>query len=183
MTTKRWFWLAVAMQVLLLLGVAGRHGLTLITGQPVLLKTAPIDPWDPLRGEYLTLNYDISRFAEGQVEMAGAPYQSGQTVWVVLQKGEPYWTATRLAASRPATLSGDQVALKGRVLWYYQELGPEPKLELAVRYGIERFYVPEGQGRELENRRPELSVEVKVDRFGRAGLSRVFLDGKEIVWR
>lgn len=183
MTPKRWFWLAVALQVLLLVGVVGRHGFTLWTGQPVLLKTAPIDPWDPLRGEYVTLNYEISRFEGGNVPMAGTPYQSGQTVWVVLQKGEPYWTAVRLSASRPQDLSAGQVALRGRVLYYYADMGPDRKVEVALRYGIERFYVPEGQGREIENRFPQLSVEALVDPYGRAALTRLFVDGKEISFR
>ena len=57
---KSKFFLAVAIQLVIIL-------LLLITkisifsgGEEVLLKIAPVDPRDPLRGDYVTFRYDIS---------------------------------------------------------------------------------------------------------------------------
>lgn len=186
MTAKRWFWLAVALQLLLLFGLIGRHSYTLATGTPVVLKTEPVDPWDPFRGEYVRLSYTISQFEEGELPMQGAPYRSGQAIWVTLQPGNPYWTAVAVSDRRPSGLTAGQVALRGNVQWYdpgWAE-GPQPiKARVFIRYGIEQFYVPEGEGPGLEQRQRDMHVEALVDGFGRAALKRVFLEGKEIRWQ
>lgn len=188
LTRKRWFWVAVIAQVLVLFGMIGVHQYTLATGKPVMLKTEPVAPWDPLRGEYVALRYTISHFQVGQLPMEGMPYKRGQTVWVTLQAGEPEWTAVALSDQKPTTQS-DEIAIRGEVEWVNQDLvedGLQLVPEVNIRYGIEQFYVPEGQGQELQNlvRIPgSLQVEVLVDRFGRAALHRVFRDGQEIRWR
>ncbi|HEY3366040.1 MAG TPA: GDYXXLXY domain-containing protein [Symbiobacteriaceae bacterium] len=187
MSAKK-FWLAVAVQILILFGLIGVHSYTLVTGSPVLLKTAPVDPWDPFRGDYVSLNYDISRLHPDALPMTGLPYQSGQEVWVTLKAGNPYWTAAAVSDRRPA-VTGGGIALKGTVQWYSEQYtappgGPSPvrPAELMIRYGIEQFYVPEGEGQKIQDQRPDISVEAMVDRFGRAALHKVFISGKEIQW-
>lgn len=207
---RRWFWLAVALQVLLLLGMIGRHAYTLQTGTPVRLKTAPVDPWDFLRGEYVRLNYEISGLRPEKIPMQGLPYQRNQLVWVTLKQADPYWVAVAVSSRRPQAGSGE-VVVQARVEWYHDEPSPAPPRDpvpptdappqppsetrpptqpepdswprLRLRYGIEQFYVPQGQGIELERRQAEMVVEGMVDRFGRIALKRVYLDGKEIVWQ
>jgi uncharacterized membrane-anchored protein len=190
---KRFFWLAVVLQILLLLGMVGRHGYTLMTGTPIKLQTLPVDPWDPFRGQYVQLNYAISNLEEGKVSFAGAPYRQGQAVWVTVAKGDPFWTAVAVSAGKPAP-AADTVALRGTVQWTDDgpDRGPDPSpapgpankpVTVFIHYGIEQFYVPEGQGKELEGRPRDLTVEALVDPFGRAALNRVFLEGKEIQWR
>ncbi len=169
------FWLAVVLQVLILLGMVGRYAYTISTGRPIMLKTAPIDPWDIIRGEYVRLNYAISGLNFDKVPMEGVPYKHGQLIWVTLREGKPFWTAVAVSDKRPVT-GPDDLAVQAIVEWY----GPST---LRLRYGIEQFYVPAGEGRDLERRRAELTVEAVVDRFGRAALHRVFLDGKEIRWQ
>lgn len=187
MTPKRLFWLAVAVQILVLTGMMSIHGFTVATGQPVRLQSVPVDPWDLFRGEYVILAYDISQFEPGQFPMEGTPYKRGQTVWVKLREGGPTATATAVAISsrRPAVGPGE-VAIKGRVEWYQEAhkdyWGSYPG-DLRIRYGVEQFYVPQGEGPGLERERERLIVEVKVDRFGRAALSRVFRGDEEIRWR
>ena len=183
MRNKRWLFVAaVALQVMLLLGMAARHTYTLQTGRPIRLETVPVDPWDMFRGEYVQLRYKISELSAGQIPMTGAPYERGQRVWVTLRQADPYWVAVALSDRKPA-VGGGEVALQGRVEWWMTEGGPTGGPQGSVHYGIEQFYVPEGEGPGLEERRLQISVEARVDRFGRAALSRVFVDGKEIEWR
>jgi len=181
---KQWFWLAVAIQVIVLLGMAARHAYTLKTGQPVMLETAPVDPWSPLRGQYVSLSYKISMLREGEVAFSGAPYRDGQRVWVTLRKGDPYWSAVSVSGVKPAVATGE-VAVLGTVQWmsWNGRANLRGPAEVSVRYGIEQFYVPEGQGEDIERERRNLTVEVRVDSFGRAALSRVFVDGREITWQ
>lgn len=184
MTRKRWFWVAVALQVLVLLGMVASHAYTLATGSPIVLKTAPVDPWDYFMGEHVVLRYEISRLDTAHVAVSGGPFKRDQTVWVTLRKGDPYWTAVSVSAKRPAAAGGGEIAVRALVN-YVGEMsvpgGPRQNV-VDVRYGIEQFYVPEGEGPKLEQQRTKISVEAKVDSFGRAGLSRVFVDGKEITW-
>lgn len=194
------FWLAVAVQLLVLFGMIGVHSYTVATGTPVLLKTAPVDPWDALRGQYVSLNYEISMLRPEQIPMTGLPYRSGQTIWVTLQKGNPYWTAVAVSDKRSAAAAG-QVIIKGIVQWYMEpfepkvaeptsppgappppETPPPQPARLMVRYGIEQFYVPEGQGEDLQRQVRDMSVEALVDSTGRAALHKVFLGDKEIKW-
>ncbi|MGE5675087.1 MAG: GDYXXLXY domain-containing protein [Mycobacterium leprae] len=180
MTTKRGFWLAVALQVLILLGMVGWHSYTVLTGRPVTLQTAPVDPWDPMRGQYVRLSYVISQLQGDKIPFIGSPYKPEQTVWVTLQEGNPYWTAIQVSDQRPTVRSG-QVALKARVQWFDEGKGNFPT-QVFVRYGgIEQFYVPEGEGEKLQSRR-DLSVEALVDSFGNVALHRVFAGDQEIKW-
>lgn len=204
MRPTRWMILAVAVQILFLLGMVGRHSYTLQTGTPVLLKPVPVDPWDMFRGEYVTLRYEMSSLDPGALPIEGKPFKRGQAVWVVLKPGDPYHVPVSVHAVRPGSLEAGQVAVRGTVEWWHEYESPPPRPapperprpgeptqpepqprqgELALRYGIEQFFVPQGEGRGLEESYEDLTVEVKVDRFGRAALSKVFLKGEEIRWR
>ncbi len=180
--TRR-FWLAVSVQVIILLLMVGVHGFTLMTGDPVLLKTAPFDYWDPFRGQYIELAYEISGISVDEVTLTGWPYTEGQRVWVTLQKGQPYWTAVAISDRKPGP-GPDQVALRGRISWIQPGIPGESIIDrIWLRYGIEQFYVPEGQGEDLQGRPVEMEVEALVDATGRAALRAVYLDGKPIEWR
>ena len=52
--------------------------------------------------------------------------------------------------------------------------------KIFVRYGIESYFIPEGEGRELERPAPgeEISILVAVDRFGNAGIKAVLINGQ-----
>ena len=52
--------LVAGLQVLVLAFMAGQREWITRTGQPVTLRTAPIDPNDPMRGAYVRLDYEIS---------------------------------------------------------------------------------------------------------------------------
>ncbi len=51
--------LVAALQVVLLAFMAGQREWILRTGAPLVLRTAPLDPDDPMRGAYVHLNYEI----------------------------------------------------------------------------------------------------------------------------
>jgi len=53
--------LVAALQVLVLAFMAGQREWISRTGTPLVLRTAPIDPNDPMRGAYVRLDYEISR--------------------------------------------------------------------------------------------------------------------------
>lgn len=50
----------VVLQLLVLAFMAGQREWIARTGTPLVLRTAPVDPNDPMRGAYIRLNYEIS---------------------------------------------------------------------------------------------------------------------------
>ena len=68
MRTK--FLIIVLLQVLLLTGMIGYRQHWVSTGERILLRTAPVDPRDIFRGDYVNLSYDISSL---DLDSLGAP--------------------------------------------------------------------------------------------------------------
>ncbi len=71
------FAVAGLIQIGLLGGMVADHASILRTGTEVALRTRAVDPRDFLRGDYVTLNYEISRIASG--ELSGKPSEGPNT--------------------------------------------------------------------------------------------------------
>jgi uncharacterized membrane-anchored protein len=162
----------VALQTAALLVMIGMKQWTLATGTPVALKAAPVDPRSLFRGDYVVLGFEIGRLARS-LPGVDDDHRSGQTVYVLLQPGERYWRAVSVHDDWPSAPAG-AVVIKGRI----QSADSDT---LNVRYGIENYFVPEGEGRDLEQQRreEEISFVVAVDRFGKAGIKAVIVNGEE----
>jgi uncharacterized membrane-anchored protein len=65
MRDRFWFMAVVALQALSLAGMIGYKPLILESGQTITLETAPRDPRDPMRGDFVRLNYLISNLDLG----------------------------------------------------------------------------------------------------------------------
>ncbi|MEO0406570.1 MAG: GDYXXLXY domain-containing protein [Cyanobacteria bacterium P01_A01_bin.135] len=171
---RRWaFWLPLVLQLGLILAAPARAIYTHTTGETVLLQTAPVDPYDLLRGYYVTLSYQISASdtldeLPGWQEIKEADRQSNLPLYVVLAppegaSGDQPWTPVSISRDRPQLSSG-QVALRGTYQWG------------RVVYGLERYYIPEDQRGEINERirqqhlsEPEAYlIEVKVDARGQS---------------
>ena len=121
-------------------------------GQEVLLKVEPVDPRDLLRGDYVSLGYDISTVPVKMIENRpeGSRLADGGAVRVRLEKGEDgFWhpTAAVLGEAFAAPPATGQVDVRGSVLsgWSLDQ-----DAAVHVVYGIGRFYLPEGEGRAIE---------------------------------
>ncbi len=148
----------VILQVLFLFGMIGVKYYTLASGTPILLKAAPVDPWDVFRGEYVRLEYDITWVDSGGLDLGG---NRQQDVYVVLEKGDKYWNAVGVYLDKPV-LTGGQVFIKGKA-GYFNNL----KGEYHVSYGIESYYVEEGTGIGLQQA-GGFDARIRIDRFGNA---------------
>jgi uncharacterized membrane-anchored protein len=165
------FYGAVAIQLALLLGMIGREAYTTSHGTRIMLKCLPVDPRGLFRGDYVILNYEISRPELAALKGMKEHYR-GEPVYVTLRKNGPFWSATGVYATLP-TLAGEETFIKGRF-----SAGDQ------VEYGIESFYVPEGKGRAIETRGRSqtlnLNAEIALDRFGHGVVTQIFLDGRAV---
>jgi uncharacterized membrane-anchored protein len=162
--TARWVWLVVAVQVAFLLGWAGYHEAVRHTAPTVRLKTRPVDPRDILRGDYMILNYEISR-APKPAWWSAESYQTDD-VFVVLRDEGGYAVIDTMLEHEPAA---DE-----KRHWLRAEAKSYPD-DLVIDYGVERFFVPEGKGTPSFT---TLELEASVSAAHRLYIRRVFLDGK-----
>jgi len=178
----RRFWIAaviVALMQTIILGyiIDGRAAI-LSHGAEVLLKTAPVDPRDLLRGDYVTLNYDISRVPASTLT-GGLPAADGDNVLSVrLQpQADGYWGIAESSFS-PLPEKAGTVVLKSLPLAYLPVAGQD---QISVDYGIERYYLPEGSGKDVEAaENSRLSVAVRVSGDGEAQIRSLLIDGKPV---
>ncbi len=146
-------------------------------GADALLKTAPVDPRDFLRGDYVVLNYDISSVPVVSI-VGGVPQEQGQkSLWVRLKPGDGgFYGIAESSFERLPELPGT-VVLHSRPFYSY---GPTSADHIRVEYGIERYYVPEGQGTALEKARQDgdVSIAIRVASDGTPQIRSLLVDGK-----
>ncbi|MFN3320708.1 MAG: GDYXXLXY domain-containing protein [Allorhizobium sp.] len=160
--------------------IEGRASI-LRSGTDVLLKTAPVDPRDLLRGDYVILTYDISTISTTSI--TGARPETGEVARlnVRLKPGaDGFWTVSAASFDPLAEELGSVVLISQPVTiydWEWQNAG-----NLTVSYGIERFYVPEGEGRPIEDGRNQgrVSVAVRVSDDGQAQIRALMLDNEPL---
>jgi uncharacterized membrane-anchored protein len=130
--------------------IAGRAAV-LRNGPEALLKVEPVDPRDLLRGDYVRLGFDISRIPVALVSnlpQGDAALPAGPIMVRIGRDADGYWRARSAMLGNAAALPvAGELDVRGMTagLWRI-----EPGAEIVVSYGIERFYVPEGEGRQIE---------------------------------
>lgn len=147
-------------------------------GAEVLLKVEPIDPRDLLRGDYVRLGYAISTLDRALIASPSGSLERGTGLLVRLAPGEDgLWQAVgaRLPDQPADAPEAGTVEIAGLV-----EVDQGFSDTVRVTYGIERFYLPEGQGRAIER---DLAVRpfrmlVAVADDGKAQI-KAFFDGQE----
>lgn len=149
---RRWLLIiAIAFQVLVLAFMAGKREYIAATGTVAYLRTAPIDPRDLFRGDYVRLKYEASIVplarASADITEQVKKYAFGETVYVVLRSTENGLAeVAELTTLKP---SGG-LFLKGRLAQSWQFGSAAPATTVAVEYGIEAYYVQQGKGLEIE---------------------------------
>ena len=132
--------------------IAGRAAI-LRNGKEVLVKVQPVDPHDLLRGDYIFLNNSISRIPVKLIANVpqGASSSDDGPIVVRLKKGaDGYWQPiTAWFGQAPSLPGADEADIAGHVAegWDLRE----PEMTIAPDYGIERFYLPEGEGMAIQN--------------------------------
>lgn len=148
----------------------------LSSGREIEVAVRPVDPRDLFKGDYVALGYDISRLDASLLvkDQIGPGKGPARTVYVTLaQQADQSWKPVAVSVSFPKSVGADQVVLRGASDRY---------LPRNVRYGIERYYLPEGTGRRVEDiaRHGKLAVILAVDSGGRAAIKGLVENGKRI---
>jgi uncharacterized membrane-anchored protein len=150
------------------------------TGRVVTLKVVPVDPRDMFRGDYVILNYKISRLNLN--EIAGDTDIEGRgAIYVTLAETAGLWEAVSVSRKFP-DVSGGQAVIRGEVASAYRDRQEDRENVVTVIYGIESFFVPEGKGRPIENERNQdnVTVDVALGSDGRAAIKALKVFGKPV---
>lgn len=185
---RRWLLATAFVVALVHIGVlfsmiAGRAAI-LRDGREVVLAVRPVDPRDLLRGDYVILTYNISLiptqlFAE---RPASNEQTNQELVFVRLKEGEEgIWepVAARFGKPPEPAASDGEIDLRGSASTaWFDQAGV-----LQVAYGIERFYVPEGEGRPIEEdlRERPFRMKIAVSASGEAQI-KSFHDGERMLY-
>ena len=175
-------WFALALIALIQTGVLLHLVLDrmrlIAAGREITLPIRPVDPRDIFRGEYVRLGYDIDtlplRLLTGERPADNAAF------FVVLERGEGGdWRPVQISSRMPSPLPAERIALKARPLYRWPAV-LSPEATQGVRYGIEQYFVPQGEGRRLESlaREKKLAARIAVDSGGNAALKGLVIDGK-----
>ena len=147
------------------LGTVVREERRLSAGVEVLLEAGPVDPRDPLRGDYVILAYaieDLGRFP------APPDARPGGTVYVRLREGVRYWEPEVVLKRLPprGEWQADEAYLRATVI------GMDP---LRVSYAdLGEYFVPQGTGVLPEP--PDVVVVIGADGAGR--IQQLLIDGE-----
>ncbi len=170
----------------LILAMIKERADVLKSGTEVRLATAPVDPRDLFRGDYVILSYDISLVEPVKLGEAGR-FRRGDPIFVTLQPNAE-GRAEPVAVSRAFRQPGPgQVVIEGKAAstracqprpGQARSCAPEEE-SVRVTYGLESFFVPQGQGRRIERlERSRVEVVAAVSASGKAVIKRLLIDGK-----
>lgn len=168
----------------LALGIENRAAI-LRDGREIVLKTEPVDPRDLMRGDYVRLGYtDVSSIDEGLVEGGWPAQDTIAPVWLILTPASDGAYVARAASfSKPSAVAGEDVVLRSLPV-RISVAGPGNGLNSIgpLRFGIERYYVPEGEGLEIEKAQNEgrTTVAVRVSADGEPQIARLMIDGETL---
>lgn len=188
MNSRRYLLVAAVAVALVQIGflvtmITGRAAI-LRDGTEIVLKTEPVDPRDLLRGDYVVLGYDISMLPGELIQPAeeGDAEAGDRTVFVRLAPGADGFhqaIAARLDHPPEAEKGEGEVDIRGVV----RSWAPGRQHGFFVEYGIERYYVPEGEGLEIERGMMvrDFVMHVAVSASGTAQI-RSFHDGDRLLY-
>jgi uncharacterized membrane-anchored protein len=162
--TKKGGWVyAAALQVLFLLFMAGSYYSIDYFGKEIRIKTVPVDPRDLLYGDYVVLRFEISEAPLYKWEGDPAQLDRGRRpVYVELEKSpKGYYQILRIHPEKPKSTAG-HVVLKAQA----EKGWGEPTENIQLTYGLERYYVQENTGKELEEHASDLDAIISVAPWG-----------------
>ncbi len=177
------FGAAALLQVVLLAVMIIDRAQILREGTEVTLQTRPVDPRDLLRGDYVVLGYDMSQLPAGPLLNQPASSRNPMLFIKLAPKPDGLYAAVSVHAD-PVAVTSPEVLIRGRVV-YGASCGSDGRAfcdKLTVRYNLESYFVPQGEGQKLEQARNQrkLTVVAAVLPSGRAAIKRLLIDGQPV---
>lgn len=108
-------------------------------GVPYKFRTAPIDPYDPFRGKYITLSFDANQFEVPNDSL----WHAGDVVYVHLGKDKDGFAKIKDITRQPPA-DGNIDYVKAMIRYAYDE-------RVTIDYTFNHFYMEESKAEDAEN--------------------------------
>ena len=143
MTKKKTFLLAVAIPLLILLGMTIKPQATVLLGHEIVLETKAVDPTDLFRGDFVSISFAISDIPKSKVAL---PIErvNNKNLYVSLKQEGKYYVVDQVSENKP--LQG--VYLKGKFQEIYNQFNEAGKFR--VDYSLDKYFVKQGSGGDLQ---------------------------------
>ena len=112
----------------------------MMTGNEFKFKAAPIDPNDPFRGKYITLQFEASTFTVKNTN----EWTHGQEVFVLIQPDSNGYAKIQSVSNERPGNDADYVKAK---IGYVDEINSN----LMINYPFDRFYMEESKAQPAED--------------------------------
>lgn len=116
--------------------------------QLIVLESIPVDPRDPLRGDFIILDYSATNLDH----LPSPEITIGESIFIIFEQQSYYWEPIGIYKNKPlpSEISSENVFLKAII----QDVAP-----LHVEYpNIQKCFVPQGSGNIPEN--PDVIIAV-----------------------
>lgn len=159
------FIIVLAVPLIILLGLTVKPLWTLTFGEEISLLTVPVDPRDLFYGDYVTLRYEIEEVQKDKLTEDllqklenDTSYKAVKVYGKLIQKDQVF-ILEELTDKKPA----GSPYLTGQ-MYGYPYLNENNTMIFNVDFKLDRFFVPENTGMELEklSRQGQLVAHIKV---------------------
>lgn len=141
---------AILFQFIILFYMCGKREYIANKGQSIYLRTAPVDPRDLFRGDYVQLNYEVSNIIPYYQKISDyAKISKGGELYTVLKEHEDGLAELVFVTDKKPEHG---LYLRGQFLYWGYGDAIDQKRPLSIRYGIEKYFVQQGKGMEMENK-------------------------------
>ncbi|MFA5291822.1 MAG: GDYXXLXY domain-containing protein [Phycisphaerae bacterium] len=155
---RKWLIIIVAaLQVAVLAQMAGQRELVVRNGKTIYLRTAPVDPRDLFRGDYVSLVYEISSVPKSLLRggLAENKCKQGMRVYAVLDANQDNLCQLLYVTDKKPR---EGLFIRGRVGREYVESS-----SIRVLYGIEAYFTQQGKGKQLERGRRQEEIQIPLE--------------------
>jgi uncharacterized membrane-anchored protein len=111
MNQKKILYLTIVFWLLIFSGFILYKEYTLRTGTEILLKTEPVDPRDLFRGDYVTLNYEISTLDLDEIPAEDSDFNYNDRIYLALELKDGYGVPKKIYKNPP----DNELYIKGTV--------------------------------------------------------------------
>ena len=166
--------------LVVLLGILAGFGLylgmPLLTGAEATLATEPIDPFDPLRGQYIIIRYEIGTVPTLVEFDAPNNYLADKRSPITLQEGDTAYVLLKDDAEGIARLTIVSTEKPSSGLFIKGTVERVSGNQATLTYGIEQYFFERGAQFSTQN----VQVKVKIDSSGQARIKELVRDGKPL---
>ncbi len=173
--SKSWFKYLIAfiIPLSLLLSIMVKPLMTTAFGEEIKIKTIPNDPRDIFRGDFVRLDYEISEISLNnlgldikELELKDEIYDKydelrNRELYVILEKQGEYYSVKEVTTEIPK----EDIYLIARYSYtLYNDTMPRedkgnPQITgIKVNYSLDKYYVPENTGENLEKKAADGSL-------------------------